>query len=107
MPISDFFSTLRSASARSSASTPASSIGGGRSSARLLRIAAGTVFGRQVVQGRRADHLQHRGDIGLRRADMARDETIGRFQLGQLGQRESRPARHSRVHQSSVSRNSL
>ncbi len=44
MPISDFFSTFFAASARSSAITAASSIGGGRSSAWLVRIAGGTVF---------------------------------------------------------------
>ena len=68
-------------------SRAASSIGGGRSSAWLVRIAAGTVLRGQVVQGRGADRVQHRGDVGLRRADMARDETVRRL--------ERRPARRA------------
>ena len=95
MPISDFFSTFFAGEA--------AQFGDHRrlvDRRRQIQRAVGADrrrhgLRRQIIQRRRADLVQHRGDVGFRRADVTRDKTIRRLERGELRQG---------VHQSSVSR---
>ena len=74
MPIIGVTSSLRSASARSSARTWGSEAAGGRSRRSVARIAAGTAASASSVERAGADDGEHLGDLVLARADVAAGE---------------------------------